>query len=68
MLVDTFMEKLAIETAMEDNDGDYARLADRLAELNKALGEKKTHSADPLADKWEREIAEGKIPDFMEGM
>lgn len=46
--------------------GEYDR--ERLRELEKMLGlvDDVAVSDDPLADKWDREIAEGKIPNLDE--
>lgn len=41
-------------------------ITEKLRSIAKSLGEDIGHGSDPLADKWEREIAEGKTPDFDE--
>lgn len=60
---DEIMEELATRR------GDKTELYDKLARVNKALSEdggEPKYSPDPLIDKWERELAEGKDIDLDE--
>ena len=50
---------------LEDEPDKDGALLEELNSINKALGEEET-VIDPLFDKWERELAEGKIPDLDE--
>lgn len=65
---DAWEEKHALEEAREKRGshfGEYDRR--RLSELEKLLGLTNGEtSEDALADKWDREIAEGKIPNLDE--
>ena len=45
-----------------DDRGPYMR---QLTTINEELGEA-DNAGDPVIDKWEREIAEGKVPDLTE--
>ena len=64
---------LTQEQLLEEYDGSNPRrkneIADHLADINKILeGEgDETFTDDPLIDKWEAELAEGRIPDLSEG-
>jgi hypothetical protein len=60
---DELMEEL------QTRKGDKSDIYDRLAAINVALAdedEEKVYSTDPLIDKWERELAEGKDIDLDE--
>lgn len=52
-----------------DPSDDVKPLMDELRGINEILGEHDPNLVeDPLADKWDRELAEGKIPDLTEGL
>lgn len=53
-------ERAQLLTQMEKNAD---AVIERLNALNEVLGER-TESVDPLIDEWERELAEGRIPDL----
>lgn len=66
MLEDLQLERDALREKLADFEGDAAELLKQLNALNDALGEKTSETEDDLIDKWEREVAEGKIPDLDE--
>jgi hypothetical protein len=73
MLEDLWLRERELEQKVEDSDGPESVEAERqLAEVHKALGigleTAKGSGIDPLIDKWESEIAEGKDPDLNEGV
>ncbi len=41
---------------------------DSLLEERKSISDEPFMTGDPLVDKWEREIAEGKLPDLEEAL
>lgn len=49
----------------EASASDRSEIMKRLVRVRQALGDK-TASTDPLIDKWERELADGKTPDLYE--
>jgi hypothetical protein len=51
-----------LEESPQSERGDINK---RLVRVRQALGEKEA-STDPLVDKWERELADGKVPDLYE--
>lgn len=63
---DLYYQRAELEANLEDLSGDALREAERkIREIGKALGEK-VDGEDDLIDKWERELAEGKIPNLEE--
>jgi hypothetical protein len=48
------------------NMAERREVEDQIGRLNVALGYDKEVGSDDLIDKWERELAEGKIPDLNE--
>lgn len=72
MYEDAYERKGDLETLLEDPDlkqEERRAVSRKLRKLYKALGEiDRTQGEDPLIDKWEKELAEGKIPDLNEQM
>ena len=70
MYEDIFEKKAELEGLLDDADlrhEERRRLSKQLRSIMKALGEPDpTLGEDPLIDKWERELAEGKTPDLNE--
>ncbi len=66
MVEDLLVEKLSLEKRIVDGEDSGGHLFHDLNEVNKALGETGSDTGDELWDKWEQEIAEGKIPDLDE--
>jgi hypothetical protein len=69
MYVDLYWQREECMTELEQRDGDKTDLYRRLALLDDALDddtEPKRLSSDPLLDKWDRELAEGKEIDLEE--
>lgn len=65
MWEDCYERKGNLETRLEEATGHERQdILEQLERLAKALDE--DFSQDPLADKWERELMEGKIPDLDE--
>jgi len=63
---DLFVRRKEIMEEMEDQDvkGDSLdRLFKQLNAINRILGFEE-QSGDPLIDEWERDLAEGRIPDL----
>ncbi len=68
MVLDLYYEKEQLMDRLEHGAGDQTgELMARLNILEKALQEEE-YSSDPLIDKWERDIAEGRTPDLNEEM
>lgn len=67
MYEDLYVRKADIESDLDKDVTDKQPLLEQLAALNTALGEEAA-VVDPLADKWERELAAGRIPDLDEEM
>ncbi len=72
MYEDAYERMHDLETLLEDPEirqEERRNISRKLRKLYKALGEKDTTwGEDPLIDKWEQELAEGKIPDLDEQM
>ena len=69
MYEDFYERKAEIVSQLEDDMtpmSEKSSLIARLEGINKALGEDLDYSADPLADKWERELKDGIEPDLDE--
>ncbi len=72
MYEDAYEKVRDLETLLEDPDikqEERRGLSQRLRKLYKMLGETDEDKAigeDPLIDKWEKELAEGKMPDLDE--
>lgn len=65
---DLYVEKGELETLLADGEGEYQVAVKRLGVIYEALGEDGDAVADPLIDKWERQLANGEIPDLEEGL
>jgi hypothetical protein len=65
MIEDLLFQKSELERRIEAGEEDQDRLVRELNEAKKALGEEEA-AQDDLWEKWERELAEGKIPDLDE--
>lgn len=58
------LERDDLEAAIESGlVKDTAPLTERLAAVRRALGENGI-STDPLIDQWEKDLAEGRVPDL----
>jgi hypothetical protein len=69
MYVELYWQRDEVMTEIEHRHGDKTDLYERLSAIDKALEdetEPKRYSPDPLIDKWERELAEGKEIDLDE--
>jgi len=64
MFEDMFAQRDSIADKLKDGDLDSKQAVEALQALNKILGE--DTMIDPLTDKWERELAEGKTPNLDE--
>jgi hypothetical protein len=65
MYIELFLKKEELELDLENASGkEYSDILNRLRRVNDALGE--AFSEDPLIDKWEKEISEGKLPNLEE--
>lgn len=60
---DEILEALEDQYGVGDNAGELHR---RLRELNSVFDEDTDQGEDDLIDKWEREFAEGRTPNFDE--
>lgn len=67
MWEDMYQRREEIEDDLEHGCGDQAELLKQLMDLNRAI-EGEGEAEDALADKWERELEMGIIPDFNEGV
>lgn len=65
MLEDLHLRRKGLLRDLEDRPADF-KAVEELQQLNKALGIEGEVSSDPLIDKWERELAAGRIPDLDE--
>lgn len=68
MYEDAYDRVRELEASLEDDElklDERRRVSEQLRKLYRALGEK-APSEDELVDKWEQELAEGKIPDLDE--
>jgi len=65
-LEDLYFDRQAVIEELEYATGDEVRaLQGQLRSLSEALGIEASYN-DPLVEKWEQEIAEGKVPSFEE--
>lgn len=65
MYEDMLVRRNELRAALEEGGREVPQILDQINAINQALGEKPEHY-DPLADKWEREIEQGLIPDLDE--
>jgi hypothetical protein len=71
MYEDLYERKAELEALLADEMTpmrERTTLMARLRRLNKILDEDLEVSDDPLVDKWEAELAAGRIPDLDEGL
>lgn len=47
---------------------EHAQLHERLAGIARVFGEQADSGSDPLVDEWERDLAEGRVPDLEKGL
>lgn len=69
MYVDMYQQRDEVLRELETRQTNKEMLYEHLAVINKALEdetEPQQYSSDPLIDKWERELAEGKEIDLDE--
>lgn len=69
MYVDLYQQRDEVQRELETRHGDKSDLYNHLALIDQALQdetEAKQFSSDPLIDKWERELAEGREIDLEE--
>jgi hypothetical protein len=69
MYTDLYQQRDEVQRELETRRGDKADLYEHLAVIDQALQdetEPQRYSSDPLIDKWERELAEGKEIDLEE--
>ena len=69
MYEDLYSRKFELEDMIENGSqvGESKENMESLASINKILGEtENVIDGDPLIDKWERELEEGKVPDLDE--
>ena len=70
MYEDAYERKLDLETLLKDPEmrhEERRQISQKLRRIYEALGETDmAYGEDPLADKWERELAEGKVPNLDE--
>ncbi len=67
MFEDLLLQKESILQEMENAEPvEYRQLEKRLYSINEIFGEEEQEiiAKDELVDQWEREIAEGKTPNF----
>lgn len=62
MYEDLLFKREEVERSLESGVGDREILMKQLTALNRALGE--PVSEDDLFDQWEKDLAEGKVPDL----
>ena len=65
MYEDMLVRRKELRAALEHAGRDAPQILAQINALNAALGEEPEHH-DPLADKWERELDQGIIPDLDE--
>ena len=65
MIEDLLLRQDELRKRVDDGEDEEGDLFRELNEVNKALGEDEDIQ-DVLWDKWERELAEGKVPDLDE--
>jgi len=66
MFEDLYVKRSDLERSLETASGkENGSIVRQINEIN-AILEEETYVDDPLIDKWERELAEGKIPDLEE--
>jgi hypothetical protein len=64
---DLMLRRVALQEMIDEGNCDYSATSKELDEINQALGEQAVES-DDLIDKWERQIANGEMPDLDEGL
>ena len=65
MYEDMLVRRGELRSALDDAGRDAPQILAQINAINTALGEKPEHY-DPLAEKWERELEQGLIPDLDE--
>ena len=67
MYEDIYARKAEVLEELKTSTGDTESQVKTLNEINRILGDDaKDYSSDPLIDKWEQELLEGKVPDLNE--
>lgn len=65
---DLVFRKQELESSLEDVDAkEFNQVLKSIEQIDKVLG-LESGTGDPLIDKWEKEIAEGKTPNLDEGL
>jgi hypothetical protein len=62
---DLLLRRNTLREELDDRTQDPEKVIEKINEINKTLGDKE-EVWDPLVAKWDRELAEGKIPDLDE--
>jgi tRNA pseudouridine-54 N-methylase len=65
MLQDLLARRKELWVMLDEKGADVDAIMEQVNNINEIFGDK-VESYDPLIDKWERELAEGKIPDLDE--
>lgn len=71
MYIDMYVRREDLMRDIEDETLGFKAIGimtKELEDLNNFLGEESEGFGDPLIDKWEKELEEGKIPDLNEGL
>jgi hypothetical protein len=70
MLADLYANQADLQDRLENtmDPGERHRLVVQLSSIARALGESEAAADDPLVDEWERDLAEGRMPDLEKGL
>jgi Lon protease-like protein len=63
---DLLLRREELENELEIDGADRASLVAQIDSLSEGIGDGKKYGQDDLIDKWESELAEGKVPDLNE--
>lgn len=67
MFEDLLLQREEIMEKLDEHghdQGERAEMRERLAEINEVFGIELDVGEDALIDEWERQIAQGEVPDF----
>jgi len=65
---DLYAEKEELLARFEDDNEDANALMLRINAISEALDDGDSVTDDPLIDKWEADLAAGRMPDLSEGL